>query len=711
MSEMMGRSKDDTGKDKVSVQNTNGLIKPWKLLKKAVRGKAQKPNKLEVSHPPLEEEEEEQTGRKADSDETLSSRVKRSVSVVQNNLRSPTSFFSGKRPSLADGKQPPVVISTFKHHLDKKQWCEASQLLINKEKNLFGNITEEEDLSYDKEEEQKLAADYEALEKLVMETVVETLSISLQEVDDINESVSAHASALTSAVKVIMQEEEQDQMWKTSCQTVPSWRPCNWRKTHDSKLQDLVEERMNSSQTPTANQAEQSSIQTDVQNMGRQLKEDLLLVVKLVKSCYPPEMDICNFYAKLYHQVFSTRLRTIAESRLDDKDCTFLLRYVNECYPSIFQDPELASEINVESLGKLLPQELLVPLEKQYLDNQEAELKTLMERIVDNAVEEWKKGEEPKREDGCYVSHVAYDIIQFINDMVKAAKVIVGDLHKAQEITRPVSDSMQRYKVFQEDIIKQNKPNSTVFIKANLSWIKDFRYVLDKKSHLFQEEVQRSCLDVITNMKQSAHMYLLSPVHKNLKTQYQKLGTKDWLNNNEFDKLLLSIEKELQELQGPNQSCYQELIGQLHQEVTEEYVRRLLKGKVKLKDKEQQQDAYDTLIDDAESLHNLFKKMGSQNDWLKEILTKIAEVLRLQDIPAIQMEIAELRTAHPDHSEEHIAALLKLKNLKNQDRENITETALETMEEIPVNPDARNFFSRVPLKSEDQATCFCYKIF
>ncbi|XP_047466533.1 tumor necrosis factor alpha-induced protein 2-like isoform X2 [Mugil cephalus] len=662
MSEMMGRSKDDTGKDRVSIQNRNGL-------KKAACGKEQKPNELEASHPPLEEEGEEQTGRKADS-----------------------------------------VISTFKQHLDKKQWCEASHLLINKEKNLFGNITEEEDLSYDKEEEQKLAADHEALEKLVMENVVETLSLSLQEVDDNNESVSAHASALTSAVKAIMQQEEQDQMWKARYPTVPSWRPSNWRKTHDTALHVLVRGRMDRPQTPTANQAEQSSFQTDVQNMGRQLNDDLLLVVKLVKSYYPPEMDICNFYAKLYHQVFSNRLKKIADFGLDDKDCAFLLRWVNEYYPSIFQKPELASEINVELLGKLLPQELLVPLEKQYLDNQEADLKTFIDQTVDDAVEKWKKGDEPEKEDDCYVSPVAYDIIQLINGMVKAAEVIVGDLHKAQEITRPISDSMQRYKDFQEDIIKQNKPNSTAFIKANLGCIKDFRDVLVNKSHLFQEEVQRSCLDVVTDMKQSAHTYLLSPVHKNLKTQYQKLGTKDWLNKNSSEKLLLSIEKELQELQGPNQSCYKELIGQLHQEVTEEYVRRLLKRNVKLKDKDRQQKAYETVIDDAESLHNLFKDMGSQDDWLKEILTKIAEVLRLQDIPAMQMQIAALGTAHPDLSEEHIAALLKLKNLKNQDRENITETGLETMKEIGVKPDARNFFSRVPLKSEDQATCFCYKI-
>lgn len=37
----------------------------------------------------------------------------------------------------------------------------------------------------------------------------------------------------------------------------------------------------------------------------------------------------------------------------------------------ILQKPELASEIDVEALGKLLPEQLLKPLEDQYLNKQQ----------------------------------------------------------------------------------------------------------------------------------------------------------------------------------------------------------------------------------------------------------------------------------------------------------------------------------------------------
>lgn len=134
------------------------------------------------------------------------------------------------------------------------------------------------------------------------------------------------------------------------------------------------------------------------------------------------------------------------------------------------------------------------------------------------------------------------------------------------------------------------------------------RDVLENKRHLFTEDVQKNCLHVLADMKQSAHTYLLKPVHDGLKVslfttdskaffilivnsyywivplgimqikinycalrcylsnaswlcltqpQYRKLGTSDWLNKNLFEKLLLSIENELQDLQGSVEPCHQ----------------------------------------------------------------------------------------------------------------------------------------------------------
>lgn len=43
------------------------------------------------------------------------------------------------------------------------------------------------------------------------------------------------------------------------------------------------------------------------------------------------------------------------------------------------------------------------------------ELTTYIGRVLEEAKERWDKGEMPKKEDGCFVGTVAYDVIQVRN--------------------------------------------------------------------------------------------------------------------------------------------------------------------------------------------------------------------------------------------------------------------------------------------------------
>uniref|UniRef100_A0A3P9AZZ6 Exocyst complex component Sec6 n=1 Tax=Maylandia zebra TaxID=106582 RepID=A0A3P9AZZ6_9CICH len=516
-----------------------------------------------------------------------------------------------------------VMTPTFEEYLERQAFCEATQELIDREKHLFWETAEAE---ANKEAVEKLAADHKALEEHVWQILQKSLSLSTEE----------EVSALTSAVKAINLEEEQDQLWKQNSQTPPTWRPSEWKKHHDEVLHELVNGRMDNPSSPTGDQVNQSSIEADIQSMGKQLKDDLQRVVEKVNNCYPPEMDICNFYARQYHQTVKARLRKIVGSVGSVDDCSFLLQWVKESYPD--------------------------------------DLMIFIDRVLDEAKKEWDQGKEPTRDDGCYASPVAYDVIQV-------------ELLQQLDIKEAEINTFIKYQKFHEDVIKQNKRHSKAFIKANLSCVEQFRYVSDPKHDLFPENVRENCLQVLTEMKQSAHTYLLTSPH------YQKVGTSDWLKKNTFEKLLNSTEDQLQELQGSSQSSYQELIGRLQQEVTVEYVQRLLKGEVKLKDSNQQQKAYETVQENGERLHELF---GSKQDWLKEILTKIAEVLKLQDIPAIQMQIVSLGSAYPDLSEKHLSALLKLKaNLSKVDKKTIKTTVLDILKESHTNAETRAFFSKV----------------
>lgn len=213
------------------------------------------------------------------------------------------------------------MILNFEDTIKEFHLREASQMLIQREERLFGEITEDEASTRHQEEINKLAADYNKLTELVMYVIRD--SIAFKEID---------TESLSSAVKAIYQEEEQDQQWRQRDRTPPAWRPCSWKALHDRKLGGMVRGRMEPSSTPTP-ELDQSSIQAEINFVGKQLKEDLQWVVDVVRMCYPPQAHICNLYARLYHQSFSDRLRNIANFGLVDKDCTFLLRWTNEFYP------------------------------------------------------------------------------------------------------------------------------------------------------------------------------------------------------------------------------------------------------------------------------------------------------------------------------------------------------------------------------------------
>ncbi|XP_058471653.1 tumor necrosis factor alpha-induced protein 2-like isoform X1 [Solea solea] len=579
----------------------------------------------------------------------------------------------------------PSVIATFDQCLEDRLFSEASQNLREREELLFGALAEAEGAQRREEEVNSLAEDYAVLRLHILQTLQQSLS-------------TVNTDALTSAVKAVHQEDKQDQLWKQRDGTPPGWRPGGWKEFHDEALGSLVKDRMDNPSTLTDGQlVGKSSIMADICSMGRQLLDDLQLVVGVVKTCYPPQTDICGFYIRLYHQAFSARLGKIADFVLEDDDCRHLLCWVNEYYPERVQKLHLGCE-DCTVMGKLLPQELLEPLEEQYLSSRQGELMTYVGRILEEEKRKWNNGEEPAMEDGCYVSHVAYDIIQFIYGIVTSAAKVVGDVHKAQRITCKLNPLMQSFKVFQDEVMRLNRANSRAIVKANLGSVQQFRDVLEKNAHLFMDDVRRNCLSVLSGMKESAHAYLLLPVHDSLRPQYRKLGTSEWLNKGVFEKLLLSAQAVDEQLRGLKESCRQELLCQFHQDVTVEYVRRLLRGDVKLKDKERQNAAFAVVKNDAESLHALFVRMGSNQDWLKEILTKIAEVLKLQDVPAIQMQVASLGSAFPDLSEKHVSALLKLKtNISRADRKVVKETLSDTLRETGVAA-SHSFFSKVQVK-------------
>lgn len=204
---------------------------------------------------------------------------------------------------------------------------DAGKQLIIREDRLFAlkqdgigsqmKLVEEEEDS-----EARLAKDYDDLLELVMRTLGNSLDLQ-----------SAEEQELKDAVQAVLQEEEQDTRWQGFQDNQrPPWRPRRCKQNHDALLERLVHRRMEEAELDSSVEIH-SSIQQSITSKAKRLKEDLLKVVTWVCSCYPEQEDVCQFYATLYHNTFSAKLREVAEYTLCDEDCVLLLRWVNQHYP------------------------------------------------------------------------------------------------------------------------------------------------------------------------------------------------------------------------------------------------------------------------------------------------------------------------------------------------------------------------------------------
>ncbi|XP_072552502.1 tumor necrosis factor alpha-induced protein 2-like isoform X2 [Salminus brasiliensis] len=630
---------------------------------------------------------EEQPRRKSSGD---SADEKRKAKIkIPKKIRI-TGFMKRSKSKSSPTDTLPVL--DFNQNLEQNRLAEAGQQLLAREEQLFNSESADEQVVCTGEEKDQLQKDYETLILRLWMVINDSFNKENQE-------------TLKSVVAVILQEEERDRCWEgVAVEKCPVWRPRNCRNTHDMLLRSVVEERIQRANEEESGADDLStSLKKDVCRMGKRIQNDLLWVVRDLQGCYTPEFDVCNTYTQLYHQAFSMKLQELSQTNIELEDCIYILSWINDYYPKdILQQKEMESHIKSEALGPLLPPKDLKTLEDLYLSHKEAEVRTWLSNALKKEEELWQSDEKPEQIDGYYISNLALDIIHLAEGARKEAITIVGNEDKSQRVLLQLTSFLASYKKSIAEFLKGKHKNGCdvpVMLKANLVSIKQFREYIETSKHL-PDDVKAACLSTTAELRDLCHKDILSRVHKELKEQYRKLWTPAWFSesHNIIGDLLKALEDEVQNFTDLKPACREELLSQLHIEVLTEYTRRMLKRKLKLKDKDEQEKAANFLCEDSIRIYTLFIRLGSKEKWLSGVLPKVSEVLRLQDAGTLQLEIVTLARTYPDISERQVLALLQLKtNLSSVDVRNIRSSLTENR-----NPDSSvpqpSFFCNVPVK-------------
>ncbi|KAL4641841.1 tumor necrosis factor alpha-induced protein 2-like isoform X1 [Arapaima gigas] len=583
---------------------------------------------------------------------------------------------------------PATEVNSFEENLRQFNLSKAGQQLIEQEECLFKSGLEVD--AEIEQERDRLQRCYESLLFQVWLSVQGSLSAGDKEL-----------VILKKAVQTIQQEEKQDERWnKAPEMEVPVWRPRQCWKTHDFLLQNMVTKQMSEPDEVVVPEVLSSTLKKDIYKMGKQLYKDLLKVVQKVKECYPTEFDVCNLYARLYHQAFSQHLMKIAESSLEMDELKYLLYWVYDEYPNgVLGHEQLKANIECGTLGALLPEEMLRLLEEQYLTQQEKTVETWISTALQKEHKKWKKGELPACDDGYYMTDVAIDVIQIVDGAVKETSHILGDTTKVQRIGCQLEKFLESYERSLVVYLKLKHDNIGPVTKAILTSTEQCRDHILRCTNLYTEEMRTRCLAIINNMEECCQKYLLKAIHQELKPYYRNLGTLVWLTEVDYIEVLLQkIEDHIETNRDLKLTCLEALLGRLHQEVVVEYVRRLMKKKLKLKDEEQQEKLVKQLCEDNEKLHCWFTKVGSKEEWLSSVLQGISEIMKLQDPESIKLEVASLALVFPDLSQQHVSALLYLKpNLNSSHIKNIRQSMVTAQSPNGLST-AKPFFSRVKVK-------------
>ncbi|KAK2855782.1 hypothetical protein Q5P01_004517 [Channa striata] len=583
---------------------------------------------------------------------------------------------------------------------EEEQLDQTSRRLIIKEEQLFT-----QDCPCEQDEDQ-LHKDLEALLLQIWMAIHSSFT---------SPPCPGELKVLKSAVASIQQQEVQDRRWMGCVDgRVPAWRPQKCLRNHNILLQNMVQTRLKiaAEDDRSATDELSSPVKKEVLRMGMCLKKDLLVVARTMVDCYPPQMDILNVYAGLYHQSFSARLTELAASGLEVDDCSYVLLWVNHCYPhEILKHEELDGKVKVACLGSLLLTEDLNRLEEQYLSDKEDKVKLWLSTMLEKEEQSWKKGNKPEIFGDYFFSPLAVDVIQvvgmswcfcpqIIDECLTEFSCLIRDQSKAERITVNLEIFLSSYKTHLEEFVKGNHRNVLPVIKAHLVCEEQLSKYISGQTARLSEHQRSRCLETLSALRDCGYRCFTCPIHAQVKAGFSELWTTIWLDGSlpVVDSLNQSLNQQLSDLADLKLECRQSLLHVIHLDVVVQYVKRMMNAR--MKNREQEVAGAQRMIADAQKIDDFFSERGcTEALWLREMLCSIAEILRLQDPESVQLEMVSLARTFPDLSDAHLLALLSLKSgLSAASVRSIRRSVEENRHSDGSANHSPSFFSKVKVK-------------
>ncbi|XP_028634552.1 exocyst complex component 3-like protein 2 [Grammomys surdaster] len=443
-----------------------------------------------------------------------------------------------------------------------------------------------------------------------------------------------------------------------------------------------------------------------------QLGLDVAAVRGRLAPAYPAGLRAGAVYLRGYHEALAEWLGAAARRRLPLADRYALLHWHNQVYPrEILGLVDVVALENGE-LGPLLSAGTLRGLEDECVTDVKAQTRAALLRVLQEDEEQW--GSMDYRP-----SNLAQDVCELLEEHTERAPHISQEFVERMAycclggLAEFLQSFQQRVERFHENPGVRELPSDT-YISRTISMVNcgpPLRSLAERLARVGPPESEPAreasaiALDRVTRL---CHRVLAELLFQELQPHFNKLMRRKWLSSSEaLDGIVGTLGAQALALRRMQDEPYQVLVAELHRRALVEYVRPLLRGRLRCRSARTRSRVAGRLREDAAQLQRLFRRLESQAYWLDQVVPHLAEILQLEDTPSIQVEVGVLVRDYPDIRRKHVAALLDIRGLRNTAaRQEILAVArdLELSEGGALSPSRdRAFFADIPVPR----TSFC----
>ncbi|XP_041101131.1 exocyst complex component 3-like [Polyodon spathula] len=511
-------------------------------------------------------------------------------------------------------------------------------------------------------------------------------------------TVRRDPTMVVSVVRIIEREEKIDRrMLDRKKQTgfIPPGRPKKWKEKMFEVLERTVSTRIEGSQSDTR-ESDKMWLVRLLEITRKYVQDDLIVIKNLMIQCFPPNYDILNKFFTLYHKALSVRIEELASEDLEANEIVSLLTWVLNTYKSaeMMGHPELTTEMDVNSMGPLLPQEVVDQLLSKYIQIFTSNITGWLRKALETDKKDWKKDTEPEADqDGYYQTTLPAIVFQMFEQNLQVAAQI-DEIFK-QEVLRlclkQMTSFLIRYReeaiAYKEDHMRDRQHPQCyvqymIAIINNCQTFKESISSLKKKySKTEFNENDAAINSTLDSVAKDGCVYLLDEVFMDLEQHLNELMTKKWLSgSNAVDTICVTIEDYFNDFAKIKKPYNKEMTFEAHRRVVIEYIKAVMQKRIAFKNPDERKEGAERMIKEAEQFKFLFRKLsaglGEDTDRLCDTIVALAEVFKLTDPTLLYLEVSTLVSKYPDIREDHILALLAVRGDASRE---MKQTIIETL--------------------------------